>query len=122
MEELRLSVLGRLRIEMGSQPLDGLSAAKAKALLVYLAVTAQPHSRQALAGLLWPEVLEESARSSLRSNLSHLSETLGDYLIANRQSVELGGGAPLWVDALYFEKACRTLQAKSLPLPEEERR
>src|SRR4051812_28278991 len=120
MDELRLSILGRFRMARGNQPLAVLSAARAKALLVYLAVTARPHSRQALAGLLWPEAPEAAARSSLRSILSQLNEVIGDYLVADRQSVELGGGAPLWVDVHHFERACRTLFNRPLPLASDE--
>ena len=43
---------------------------KAVALLAYLAVTGQPHGRDASLAVLWPEYDQPSARASLRRTLS----------------------------------------------------
>jgi DNA-binding SARP family transcriptional activator len=45
---------------------------KALALLCYLAVNRQPFSRETLAGLLWGEMPDDSARMNLRRTLSRL--------------------------------------------------
>ena len=66
---LRISLLGRLEIESDGRTLADLQAVKARALLAYLAATGRTHSRQALAALLWSDVLDSSARHSLRSAL-----------------------------------------------------
>ena len=85
--------------------------AKGQALLVYLAITGRRHSRQALAGLLWSDVDELSARASLRTTLVQLRRALGGYVTADRQTVGLDRGRSLWVDVQSFEDACRRLHA-----------
>ena len=50
---------------------------KATALIAYLAVTAQPQSRDSLAALLWPDAETERARGALRRTLSTLRSGLG---------------------------------------------
>ncbi len=62
MPKLSLALLGPLQATLDGQPLAGLTSAKARALLVYLAVESdRAHSREALATLLWPEDPEEAA-------------------------------------------------------------
>ena len=50
---LRLELLGGLRVSEGDAPVSGFVSLKARALLIYLAVTGRPQPREALAGLLW---------------------------------------------------------------------
>ena len=57
-------------------PID-VDTRKAIALLAYLAVTEQRHSRDALAALLWPEYDQSRARGALRRTLSTLNKALG---------------------------------------------
>ena len=54
MSHLSLFLFGPPRLELDSAPVE-LRRRKALALLAYLATTRQPHSRDALATLLWPE-------------------------------------------------------------------
>ena len=54
MAHLKLFVLGAPRVEHDGQPLE-LNLRKALALLVDLAVSNQPQTRDALATLLWPD-------------------------------------------------------------------
>jgi DNA-binding SARP family transcriptional activator len=63
--------------------------AKPMALIAFLTLEPRPHSREALAGLLWGESPESEARASLRQALKHLREVLGDVLHADRASIEL---------------------------------
>jgi DNA-binding SARP family transcriptional activator/tetratricopeptide (TPR) repeat protein len=65
-----------------------------------------PHSRARLAALLWPDVLDASARASLRSALWALRAAFGpagEYLHAGRDYVELAGDG-LVVDIRDFER------------------
>ena len=56
MARLSLFLLGPLHMTLDGQPASGFESSKVRALLIYLAVEAdRPHSRSALAGLLWPE-------------------------------------------------------------------
>ena len=57
--------------------------AKPLALLTFLTLEPRPHSREALAGLLWGESPEAEARASLRQALKHLRETLGAAIHAD---------------------------------------
>ena len=49
---LEISTLGRLAIRLAGEPVTGLDSRKIEALLVYLACTGRPHSRDVLADLL----------------------------------------------------------------------
>jgi DNA-binding SARP family transcriptional activator len=77
--------------------------AKPLGLLAYLVLEPGPHSREALAGLLWGESLEAEARASLRQALKHLRDVFGDLVHAERALVELSG--PLPCDVLEFRAA-----------------
>lgn len=109
MTGLSLWVLGPLAIEYDGSPLTGLTALKARALLVYLALTGQSHSRQTLAGLLWPDVQEESARTSLRTALAQLRKAVGDHVLADRHGLWFNTQRAHWVDEALFVDACRRL-------------
>jgi DNA-binding SARP family transcriptional activator len=61
---LRLRVLGATELTVDGRPVAGLASAKATALLVHLAVTGTARSRSALAGLLWSDLPEETARAT----------------------------------------------------------
>ena len=76
-ETLRLTLLGSPRLLMGDQPLTGFATNKAQALLFYLAVTGQPHSRDQLATLLWDEMTNAQAKKNLRSVLPDLRHLVG---------------------------------------------
>src|SRR5215207_6808598 len=77
MAHLKLFVLGQPRLERDGRPLE-LNLRKALALLVYLALSGQLHSRDALATLLWPESDGREARARLRRTLHRLSQAIGD--------------------------------------------
>lgn len=107
--ELRL--LGSPRIERGGAPLE-VDTRKALALVAYLAVTGQPQTRDALAGLLWPEYGQGKARAALRRTLSALQLARSDgWLVADRETVALAGGDMIRVDLDEFHARlaeCRT--------------
>jgi DNA-binding SARP family transcriptional activator len=86
------------------RPLLGLASAKATALLVYLAVTGTAHSRSALAGLLWSDLPEATARANLRLALTKLRRALPAQLLVTRQTVALDPARPVWVDAVEVER------------------
>ncbi len=74
---LYLKLLGSPHILLGDQPLEFITT-KAQALLIYLAVTAHtaaqpaPHSRDALAALLWGEMADAQAKQNLHTVLPDL--------------------------------------------------
>lgn len=120
MPSLRISLLGRPSFQLNDKPLLGLTAVKAQALLVYLAVTSRPHTRAALAGLLWPDVLETAAYNSLRGTLAHLRQAVGDYIDATRQTIALATEHPIWLDVTQFVRACSQLQSANANMEERE--
>jgi DNA-binding SARP family transcriptional activator/pimeloyl-ACP methyl ester carboxylesterase/Flp pilus assembly protein TadD len=84
---------------------------KARALLAYLAVTQQSHSREALVALFWPENDHRSGLADLSRILSSLRKILGsNFFLTDRENVALNREANLWTDVLQFLKlleACR---------------
>ncbi|WP_420628410.1 BTAD domain-containing putative transcriptional regulator [Candidatus Leptofilum sp.] len=115
MTMLNISVLGKLRIQQNGRPLPGLVARKSQALLCYLAFTGQPHSRQALAGLLWSEMDEEKARRNLRVALSRMKGSLAGHLIIQRRTLAFNKERPYALDVTQFET---TLKQKELSIDE----
>lgn len=81
-------------------PVTPHPGAKALALLAYLALEPGPHSREALADLLWGESPEVEARASLRQALRQLRVGLGDAVCCDRHQVALG--EPVRCDVLEF--------------------
>jgi predicted ATPase/DNA-binding SARP family transcriptional activator len=98
MPRLSLRLLGPPLVELDGQPVQ-LGRHKAVALLAYLALTRQPHSRDALATLLWPELDQSGARGQLRRTLSLLNRTLGrEWLAVDRETAGWAADAEAWVD------------------------
>src|SRR5690606_24708670 len=99
MTQLRLYVFGPPRLERDGQPID-LGLRKALALCVYLTISRQPQSRDALATLFWPDQDQREARGSLRRTLHRLSQAIGEgVLLAGSDSVTIDPAADLWIDA-----------------------
>ncbi|HWQ13722.1 MAG TPA: AAA family ATPase [Roseiflexaceae bacterium] len=101
MPRLNLYLLGAPRVERDGAPVE-VDTRKAIALVAYLAVTDQPHSRDALAALLWPDYDQAHARATLRRTLSALNKALGgEWLDAGRETVSLRR-EDLWLDVEEF--------------------
>jgi predicted ATPase/DNA-binding SARP family transcriptional activator/GAF domain-containing protein len=117
MSNLALFLLGPPRIECDGEPVE-IRRRKALALLVYLAVTRQGHSRDALATLFWPELDHSRARAGLRRALAALKKALGEGwaddehpLDVDRETVGLNPSAGIWLDVIEFQgrlAECRT--------------
>jgi len=103
-QQLRVRVLGTTELAVDGRPLAGLASAKATALLVYLAVTGTAQSRSALAGLLWSDLPEATARANLRLALTKLRRALPAQLLVTRQTVALDPARPVWADAVEVER------------------
>ena len=90
---LRVLVLGELAVEVDGRPVPLPDGRPARVLLGYLALHPGPHPRAALAARLWPDVLDESARTSLRGALADVRRALGPAaagrLVATRAEVGL---------------------------------
>ena len=68
MSSLRLCLLGPPRLECDGAPFE-FRYRKNIALLAYLALAGERHTREALITLLWPEVEPSRARAGLPRNL-----------------------------------------------------
>jgi DNA-binding SARP family transcriptional activator len=104
---LRVDLARGLRLESDGAELAPPASRRARAILAYLALNPGPHPRGRLAAAFWPDVLDESARASLRAALSELRRALGpaaDHVVATRDSVALDGEG-LVVDARAFDAA-----------------
>jgi predicted ATPase/DNA-binding SARP family transcriptional activator len=115
--ELSIALMGPCQIRLDGQEVVGFQSNKARALLAYLAAEAgRAHSREALAGLLWPDYPNPSALTYLRNALSNLRQVIGDaqadpsYLIVARDTIQLNPHSNVRVDVHDFEertgKAC----------------
>ena len=122
MSRLSIRALGTLLITLNGNPVIGFESDKVRALLVYLAVESdQPHRREKLAGLLWPEYVERSARASLRNALANLRLVIGDqkaqpsFLLITRQTIQYNRYCDYELDILSFTTL---VEAKSGGHPE----
>ncbi|HSF83312.1 MAG TPA: tetratricopeptide repeat protein [Anaerolineales bacterium] len=107
---LKVYVLGAPRLELDGAPL-ALDRNKALALLVYVAVTRQAHTRQSLATLFWPEYDQSKALAYLRRALWTLNSALGEgWLHSDRETVALAPGVPLWLDLERFRQLIRSCE------------
>src|SRR5262245_4550288 len=103
---LRVLVLGELELERDGEALPTPRGRRLRGLLGWLALHPGLHARGEVAGSLWPDVLDESARTSLRTALAELRRALGDgHLVATRDQVGLAGD--VWVDARAFDAFVR---------------
>lgn len=100
---LELKLLGPFALHRNQMPVTDIQATKSQALLSYLAVNAHPHSRSALAGLLWGSMPEARARGNLSKALSTLRQVAGDHLTITRQSVAFEPNEGFWLDVAKFE-------------------
>jgi predicted ATPase/DNA-binding SARP family transcriptional activator/Tfp pilus assembly protein PilF len=95
---LGLTLLGPPQLERDGEPVH-ISTRKAMALLAYLAVTEQVHSRESLATLFWPDLDQSRALANLRRTLWILSNRLGeDWLEINAETAALHPEAGIWLD------------------------
>ena len=109
MIRLQLSLFGPFQAELDARPLVEFESNKVRALLILLiAEPAQPHSRDALAELLWPEQAGGIARANLRHALANLRQVLDDhhadppFLLINSKTLQLNPAADVDVDLIQF--------------------
>ncbi|MFN2165601.1 MAG: BTAD domain-containing putative transcriptional regulator, partial [Anaerolineae bacterium] len=113
--KLELSLLGKVAVALDGREMGELVPAKSQALLAYLAVTGKAHSREKLAGFLWGDKPEASAKANLCKTLSVLGQMFGDALTVTRQTVAFNRDGDYWLDVEAFESAL----ARQEPAPEK---
>jgi DNA-binding SARP family transcriptional activator len=118
MSSLKLYLLGPPRLEQDGVPLE-LDRRKNVALVAYLAVTGECHTREALITLLWPELEPSRARAGLRRNLSRLRKALGgEWLVVDRETVGTDPDADFWLDVEQFRHLLQAWQEHGHPQAE----
>jgi DNA-binding SARP family transcriptional activator len=105
---LRIRLLGELSVEVDGRVLEHIASGRARALLAWLALHPGLHPRSRVASQFWPDILEESARASLRTTLTTLRRELGESaagcIVADRERVGIEDGPGLWVDVREFAR------------------
>ena len=106
---LSIHTLGPFQVLLDGEPVTGFDSDKVRALLAYLVVEAdRPHRREKLAGLLWPDFPDQSARTSLRSALANLRKVIGDqntdtnFILVDRQTLQFNIKSDYELDAHRF--------------------
>jgi DNA-binding SARP family transcriptional activator/predicted ATPase len=101
--------LGPFEVSLDGEPVTGFKSARVRALLVYLAVEAdRPHSREVLAGLLWPDWPDREALNNLRYALSNLRRVIDDhaatppFLLISRDTLQFNASSDSSLDVATF--------------------
>ena len=99
---LRVRLLGELRLELDGQRLDAPASRRARSLLAWLAYHPGLHPRTRVAAVFWPDVLETSARASLRTTLTTLRRSIGQEaagrIVAGRDRIGVEDRPDVWID------------------------
>src|SRR5258708_313945 len=101
---LEIYAFGGLTIRRDGVALTGFASRKVEALLIYLACTGRPHSREFLAEFLWEERSQAQSMGNLRQALFDLRQRLAPYIIVTRQTVAWNPGKPCWLDVVELER------------------
>ncbi len=119
MSGLRIGLLQSVLITLDGRAISFRSR-KSKALLAYLAAEpGRPHTRSALAGLLWSDRSQPAALHNLSQTLLYLRQALGEpagrllRLVVNVQTIQLRLIEGDWVDTAAF--AAHLAEANSAP-------
>lgn len=96
----------------------GFRSDSERALLAYLLIERnQPHRRESLGAIFWPDVAEKHARNNLRVSLHRMRQAIEEkeqeVVIANKQELRLNGEADVWVDVWAFEDALDSVDSHS---------
>jgi DNA-binding SARP family transcriptional activator len=107
---LVIRTLGGLSAEADGSPVS-VPAGRCASLLAWLALHPGMQPRSRVAARLWPEVLDESARASLRTALLDLRRAFGPaaarHLQSTRDEIGLGPPEEVWVDVAAFAAAAQ---------------
>jgi DNA-binding SARP family transcriptional activator len=122
---LAIQLFGSLLVTLDGKPVEGIASDKVRALLAYLVMSQdQPQRREKLAGLLWPEFPELSARTNLRNALANLRKVIGDqyasppFLHITRQTIQFNKKSDHWLDVVAFTSALAASQLELEALQE----
>src|SRR3712207_5219609 len=98
---LRVWLFGELQAELDGRRLEPISSRRARSLLAWLALHPGLHTRSRVASVFWPDVLEESARGSLRTTLATLRRECApaaESITTTRDRLGIEEASDLWID------------------------
>src|SRR6266567_4024280 len=131
MAQLSFALLGPPEIRHGDSILK-FSTRKALALLIYLAVEGESHTRRALSELFWPELDSKHGRAALRSTLlqlrqltEHEEPSAKPHMHIDQDSLSLDFSSGVVLDVHQFEvahKEARALSRRPTPVHGKKRR
>src|SRR3954471_14740080 len=102
---LRVRLVGGPRVEVDGAEVAAPASKRAWALLAWLALNPGEHPRDRVASTFWPDVMDQSARASLRSAIWAIRRELGEagapYFVCSRDRVGL---TDAWVDVHEAER------------------
>ncbi len=101
---LEIKTLGKLEILFNGKPVTAFVSNKVPALLVYLAATQKPHTRDVLASLFWGEMPEKDAKNNLRQALANIRRVVNPGYIMTDSAIALSPNAAWKLDANVFER------------------
>jgi DNA-binding SARP family transcriptional activator len=97
--------LGEFTVEVDGQRVE-VPTGRTRSLFAWLAVHRGSHRRSEVAARFWPDILDASARASLRTAIWALRKALGpagdDALIATHDRVGISAGPSVWTDLSGF--------------------
>jgi predicted ATPase/DNA-binding SARP family transcriptional activator len=112
MSRLSLSMLGPMQVTLDARAVTAFESNRVRALLAYLVLEPErPHHREELAGLLWPDWPDRTARSNLRYALANLRTAIGDreavppFLSISRETLQFNAASDHWLDVRAFLNA-----------------
>jgi DNA-binding SARP family transcriptional activator len=122
MTHLSIHLLGPFHVTLDEEAVTEFESSKVRALLAYLAVeAARPHSRDSLAGLLWPDQPDRTARRNLSQALFNLRQTIHDagadppFLRVTRRTVQFNPDSDHWLDVTAFTAHVAASEAHAHP-------
>ena len=116
---LEIRLLGKFEIKHDGKPV-AITSRPAQSLFAYLTLTVgTAHRREKLAGMLWPDSLEETARDNLRHALWRVRKALPantkiEYLLTDDLSIAFNAVADYWLDVTQLEKLSEDSSADEL--------
>ncbi len=104
MSKIKLQLFGNPMLLVDGSVVE-FSRRKSLALLTYLAVSQEQHSRESLAVLFWPEKDSLRAQANLRNVIYSLKKSpVAGILDMNRKNVSINAEVEIWVDVNVFRQ------------------
>src|SRR6266540_1578391 len=116
---LEVHLLGKFDVRSDGKPIT-IASRPAQSLFAYLILSAgTSHRREKLAGLLWPDSLEETARDNLRHALWRMRKALETasatrFLHADDVAISFKESSDYWLDATALEQLSDSAYADEL--------